>query len=58
MLFCIITIRHSLSQALLALVVSRLFRRPVIKILVKACVCLNTKQNMHVALSAVGAIVD
>jgi hypothetical protein len=45
-------------QALLALVVSRLFRRPVHKILVKACICLNTKQNMTVAISDVGAIVN
>jgi hypothetical protein len=58
MLFCIIIIRHSLSQALLVPVVSRLFRRPVHKILVKACICLDTKQYMHVAISAVSAIVN
>jgi hypothetical protein len=49
---------HSLSQALLALVVSRLFRRPVNKVLVMACIFLDTKQNMPVAISAVSAIVN
>jgi hypothetical protein len=58
MLFCISTIRHSLSQALLAPVVPRLFRRSVHKILVKACICLDSNQNMHVAISAVSAIVN
>jgi hypothetical protein len=58
MIFCISTIRNSLSQALLALVVSHLFRRPVHKILVKACICLNTKQNMHIAINDVCAIVN
>jgi hypothetical protein len=57
-LFCISIIRHSLSQALLTPVVSRLFRRPVHKILVKACICFVTKQNMPVAISAVSAIVN
>jgi hypothetical protein len=58
MLFYISIIRHSLYQGLLAPVVSRLFRRPVHKILVKACMCLDTKQNMHVAISDVSAIVN
>jgi hypothetical protein len=56
--FYISIIKHSLSQALLAPVVSRLFRWPVHKILVKACICLVTKQNMPVAISAVSAIVN
>jgi hypothetical protein len=58
MLFYMSTIRHSFSRARLVLVVSRLFRRPVHKIMVKECICLNTKQNMHVAVSAVSAIVN
>jgi hypothetical protein len=57
-LFCISIIRHSLYQSLLALVVSRLLRRPVHKILVKTCICLVTKQNIPVAISAVSAIVN
>jgi hypothetical protein len=57
-LFCISNIRHSLYQALLAPVFFRLFRRPVHEILVKACICLVTKQNMPVAISAVSAIVN
>jgi hypothetical protein len=57
-LFCIRIIRHILSQALLAPVVSRLFSRPVHKILVKAFICLVTKQNMPVAISAMSAIVN
>jgi hypothetical protein len=58
MLFCIGTIRHILSQALLTPVVSRLFRRPVHRILVKACICLDTKQNMSVAINSVSTIVN
>jgi hypothetical protein len=57
-LFCTSIIRHSLSQALLAPVVSRLFRLPVHKIMVKACIFLVTKQNMPVAVNAVSAIVN
>jgi hypothetical protein len=56
--FCISTIMHNLSQALLALLVSRLFRWPGHKILVKVCICFNTKQNVHVAISDVSAIVN
>jgi hypothetical protein len=57
-LFFISIIRYSLSQDLLAPVVSRLFRRHVHKILVKACIFLVTKQNMPAVISSVIAIVN
>jgi hypothetical protein len=48
---------NNLSQSLLAPVVSRLVRQHVHKVLVKACIYLDTKQqNMPVTISGVSAI--